>query len=73
MLVGNVPDPRWFFDFHMLIMESDSDLRDLGEIVAKVRKSSGLDDAIKLAGGLARFDPTGITAITTARVPDRRH
>jgi hypothetical protein len=66
MLVGSVADPRWFFDFHMLIMESDSGARDLGKAIAEVRESSGLNDAIKLAGGLAKFDPTGITTITTA-------
>lgn len=66
MLVGLIKDPAWFVDFHLLVMESDSDLRELGKTIAAVRADSGLNDAIELAGKLAMFDPTGISQITTA-------
>lgn len=66
MLVGSVRDPSWFVDFHMLIMESDEGSKDLAETISEVRKSSGLEDALKLAGALGAFDPTGISHIKTA-------
>jgi hypothetical protein len=66
MLVGLVKSPTWFVDFHLLIMESDSDIRELGETIAELQSSSGLSDAIKLIGEVGRFDPTGISQVTTA-------
>jgi hypothetical protein len=66
MLVGLVANPRWFVDFHILVMESDSDIRELGETLTELKESSGLSDAIKLIGEVGRFDPTGISQVTTA-------
>jgi hypothetical protein len=66
MLVGLVKNPTWFVDFHMLVMESDSDIRELGKALGELKESSGLNDAISLVGGLAALDPTGISQVTTA-------
>jgi hypothetical protein len=66
MLVGLVRNPTWFVDFHVLVMESDSDIRELGKTITELKESSGLTDAIKLVGELGRFDPTGISQVTTA-------
>jgi hypothetical protein len=66
MLVGLVSNPRWFVDFHLMVMESDSDIRELGKTITELKDSSGLSDAIKLIGQVGRFDPTGITQVTTA-------
>jgi hypothetical protein len=65
MLVGMLQNPRWFIDVHMMIMESDDDIRNIGTAIEKARKQSGLADAVQAIGGLAAFDPTMISKVVT--------
>jgi hypothetical protein len=66
MLVGLIQNPRWFVDLHMLIMESDEDIRSIGEAIEQARKDSKLSEAAKAVGALAAFDPTKITLVVNA-------
>lgn len=66
ILVGLLKNPRWFVDLHMVIMESDSDIRALGQAIDTARKQSGLADLVSAAAALAAFDPTMITKVVTA-------
>jgi hypothetical protein len=63
MLVGFIKNPRWFVDLHMVIMESDDDIRSIGQAIENARKQSGLTDLIKGIGAAAAFDPTMITKV----------
>ena len=66
MLVGAIENPRWFVDLHMVIGESDQDIRNIGKAVAKARKQSGISKAAKTIGALAKFDPTAVTKMVGA-------
>jgi hypothetical protein len=66
MLVGFLKNPRWFVDLHMVIMESDDDIRTLGTTIENARKQSGLGDLVKGIGSVAAFDPTMVTKVVTA-------
>jgi hypothetical protein len=48
---------------HLAIMESDSDLRNLGEFIAKARKDSGLDDLLKGVVSLSNLSQGKISLI----------
>jgi hypothetical protein len=63
MLVGIVKNPRWFIDVHTVVMESDSDIRKVGQAIEKARKDSGLTDLLDSIGKLAAFDPTRVTQV----------
>lgn len=63
MLVGLIKNPRWFIDIHMLIMESDSDIRNMGKYIEDAKKETKLDDILKFVGTAATFDPTRITQV----------
>ena len=65
MLVGMMKNPRWFVDMHMVVMESDSDIREIGTSIEQARKESGLSNAIKAVGAVAAFDPTMISKVVT--------
>jgi len=65
MLVGTIIAPRWFVDIHMVVMESDSEYRRMGEIMEKAREDSQLDKILDYAGSLSLFDPTNITKVVT--------
>lgn len=65
MLVGLIKNPRWFIDIHMLIMESDSDIRNLGKYIEDAKKETKLDDILKFVGTVATFDPTRITQVVS--------
>jgi hypothetical protein len=66
MLVGFLKNPRWFVDLHMVIMESDDDIRKIGQSIEEARKQSGLSDLVRGVGAVAAFDPTMITKVVTA-------
>jgi hypothetical protein len=63
MLVGMLKNPRWFIDMHMLVMESDADIRAVGAAIEKARKDSGLRETLAEVGSLASFDPTAVSAV----------
>ncbi len=63
MLVTYLKDPRWFVDLHMIVMESDSDLRDLGERIEEAKEKAGLADLLEFAGATASLDPTLISKV----------
>jgi hypothetical protein len=64
MLAGSLVDPRWFLDLHILVMESDSELKNLGEYIDQAREKSGLKELLEKIGGLAAFDPTKVTQVS---------
>jgi hypothetical protein len=66
MLVGMITDPRWFVDVHMIIMECDDDIRNVGKAIEKAQRDSGLSDILATVGGLATLDPSMITTVTSA-------
>lgn len=66
MLVGTIENPRWFIDVHMLVMESDGDVRQVGEAIEEARKKSGLGAALPAIGALSGFDPTSVSRIVGA-------
>ena len=63
MLVGFIKNPRWFIDVHMLIMESDSDIRNYGKYIEEAKKESGLDEILETIGKAVAFDPTRISQV----------
>jgi hypothetical protein len=63
MLVSYLRDPKWFVDLHMIVMESDSDLRDLGERIEKAKEQAGLADLLELAGAAASLEPTLVSKV----------
>jgi hypothetical protein len=65
MLVSFLKNPKWFLDIHMLVMESDSDIRKLGEIIGQAKEEAKLDDVIGFVGTAAAFDPTMISKVVT--------
>jgi hypothetical protein len=66
LLVAYLKNPKWFVDIHMIIMESDSDYRKLGESIEKAKKESKLGDAMKFVGSLSTIDPTSISKVISA-------
>ncbi len=65
MLVSYLKNPRWFVDIHMLVMESDSDIRNFGRFIDEAKKEAKLDDIIKFVGVAAAFDPTMVSTVAT--------
>lgn len=65
LLVGIARDPRWFVDFHCIVMESDEDIRSIGKAIEQARLESGLQDVLSAVGALTSFDPTMITKVIT--------
>ncbi len=63
MLVSYLTNPRWFVDLHMLVMESDSDVRRVGDFIAEARAEAKLDEALAFVGTLGAFDPAGIAQV----------
>jgi len=66
LLVGAIEKPRWFIDLHMVIAESDQDIRNIGKAIESARKQSGLDKVAKAVGAIAKFDPTAISRVVGA-------
>lgn len=66
MLVGMLKNPRWFVDLHMIIMESDEDIRSIGKAIETARNDSGLKNAVSAVGALTAFDPTMISKVFSA-------
>lgn len=65
LLVGLIRNPRWFVDFHCIVMESDEDIRSIGRAIEQARVESGLKEIISAIGALTTFDPTMITKVIT--------
>jgi hypothetical protein len=65
MLVTYMTKPKWFIDLHMLVMESDSDLRDLGRSMEEAKKEARLDSILQAAGSAAAFDPALISQVVS--------
>lgn len=63
MLAGALVNPRWFVDLHVLIMESDSELKNLGTYIEKAKEQSGLKELLDNIGALAALDPTKVTQV----------
>lgn len=66
MLLCYRKNPRWFIDLHVVVMESDGDLRSLGESIEKAREAAKLNEVQSILGALAVFDPTKITLAVQA-------
>lgn len=65
MLVGFIQNPHWFIDIHMLVMESDSDIRNFGKFIEEAKKEAKLDDLLKFVGTAATFDPIMVSQVVT--------
>jgi hypothetical protein len=65
ILVGFIQNPHWFIDIHMLVMESDSDIRNFGKFIEEAKKEAKLDDLLKFVGTAAAFDPTMVSQVVT--------
>ena len=63
MLITYLKNPRWFIDIHMVVMESDSDVRRLGSFIEEAKKEAKIDEVANLAKAFTTFDPTRITQI----------
>jgi len=63
MLVTYMRNPKWFVDLHMLVMESDSDLRELGKKIEEAKQQAKLGEILKFAGSAAVFDPTLVSQV----------
>ena len=63
MLIGIIKNPRWFVDIHMIIMESDSDIRNMGKYIEDAKKEAKMDDILKFVGAAAAFDPTMVSQV----------
>lgn len=57
MVVAWLVDPRWFVDIHMVVMESDSDIRMVGPHIEAARREAGLDELLGLASSAPEFEP----------------
>jgi len=64
LLVGFIERPRWFVDIHMVVMESDSDVRAVGKAIEEARKESKLDELLEMLKKAPVFDPLIITKVT---------
>ena len=56
-------DPKYFIDIHGVVMESDSDIKDLGDRIQKAKEKANLDEIINMGKSLTAFDPTKMTMI----------
>lgn len=65
MLISYLKNPKWFIDIHMIIMESDSDYRKIGENIEKAKKESKLGEAMNFIGSLSTLDPTAISKVVS--------
>jgi hypothetical protein len=63
LLVSYLVDPRWFVDIHLVVMESDSEYRKVGEAMDKARADSKIDNYLEMAKALFVLDPTKISTI----------
>ena len=64
MLVSFINNPRWFIDFHMLVMESDSDVRSFGKLIDTAKKEAKLDEISNVISQLSVFDASAILKYT---------
>src|SRR3989442_2467468 len=58
--------PRWFIDLHMLVMESDSDQRQIGAAIDAARKEVKFDDVVARVGARLPFVFSGVSDVTRA-------
>ena len=56
-------NPGIFIDIHGVVMESDSDIRDLGKRIQEAKEKVNFDEIANLAKTLSTVDPTQITNI----------
>ncbi len=66
MVVACMTEPRWFVDFHVVVMESDGDLRALGAAVDAARRETGLAGALDRAASSPRFDGALVASVMDA-------
>jgi len=66
LLVSARSDPRWFIDLHMLVMESDSDQRQIGAVIDAARQAVKLDDVVARVGARVPFMFSGVSDVTRA-------
>ena len=66
LLVAYRTDPRWFIDLHMLVMESDSDQRNIGAAIDAARREVKLDDVVASATKILPGDLTGVSDVIKA-------
>jgi hypothetical protein len=57
LLLGCLDDPRWFLDLHVLVLESDADLRIMADILDRAKKETGWTDLLQRLAALDKFDP----------------
>ena len=57
LLVHYQQDPGYFLDIHGVVMESDSDVREYGEILESVRSTSGLAEMLARLSDMSGFNP----------------
>jgi len=61
MLVSVMRNPRWFVDLHMIIMESDSDMRNIGRYINEAKSAAQMDEIMDMMANISTFDPTMIS------------
>lgn len=66
MLIAYRKNPRWFLDLHLVVMESDQDLRDLGGTIERARRAAKLPEVSEGLAALSVADPTKITLAVKA-------
>lgn len=65
LLATWIRDPQWFVDIHMLVMESDSDRRSLGDLVAAARAEAGLDRMVTETSAEDGFQPEAVARLVS--------
>jgi hypothetical protein len=65
MLAHYKKNPGLFVDIHGIVMESDSDVRELGKRIQEAKEKVKFDEITKIATTLSTVDPTKITTIMT--------
>lgn len=65
LLVGYLVNPKWFIDIHMVIMESDSEIRNFGKYIEEARKESELDKLIEEIKDVASITDPRIRLLLT--------
>ena len=63
MIIGLPKDPGLFADIHGVVMESDSDVRAVGEAIEKAKEDTNFNEIENIAKELTSFDPTKLTTI----------
>lgn len=58
MLSLEIPNPKWFVDFHMIVMECDSDIRRIGEFIEEALEVSNIKSLLSSIRALSYFDVT---------------